>query len=540
MSDVAPVVPETNPRATSAETTTRIARSALMLATLAFLGLALTVGWQLAIAAVYGTSAELDAFWIGAAIPTSIASVFHLGVLTLLFVVVFHMPQGTGGRPEKDRLASSVFNAVGIGTAVVALLLAIAAPQLVRLMGPGLDPEQLPIATTTLRWLTLLLVVSAPLGAMAGILNAFERFAPFAWSRVLGLALQTGVLFVLARTLGVNALTASLLAGTVAMVVACWPTFRKTGFQWSPAIAFRGDEARSVLRMMIALVLLGVLSRGNQIVDRYFASLLGEGAVSALEYGWRFEIPVSQILAFSIALPSFAMMALHAGNANMADFRHTVAASVRLTAILVAPVILFLVVMREPLTVLWFQRGAFSPEAAETVASLIPYLGVMFVCLGLGPVMVFGMLTLNRKAALVGILTAEADAQRRSVLGAVAIDGSSRRRARDDFGDARLERGVVDDLRAPRRRLLRVPRSARARCAPRSSARSPRWRWPRAITCSGAPWRSTARWRSCSAARRWASRSWRSTPCCCTSAGLIHVHFEGLKPVVHFPGDAAA
>jgi putative peptidoglycan lipid II flippase len=328
-------------------------------------------------------------------------------VLTLLFVVVFHMPQGEGGRAEQDRLASSVFNAVLLGTLAVAALLLVAAPQLARWMGPGLAPEHQATATATLRWLTLLLVASAPLGAMAGILNAFERFAPFAWSRVLGLALQIAVLFATVRALGVDALSASLVAGTVAMVVACWPTFRKVGFRWSPVVAFRGDEARSVLRMMIALVLLGLLARGNQIVDRYFASLLGDGAVSALEYGWRFEIPVSQILAFSIALPSFAMMALHAGNANMAEFRATVAASVRLTAILVAPVILFLVVMREPLTVLWFQRGAFSPEAAATVASLIPYLGVMFVCLGLGPVMVFGMLTLNRKAALVGILTAE-------------------------------------------------------------------------------------------------------------------------------------
>jgi peptidoglycan biosynthesis protein MviN/MurJ (putative lipid II flippase) len=41
------------------------------------------------------------------------------------------------------------------------------------------------------------------------------------------------------------------------------------------------------------------------------------------------------------------------------------------------------------------------------VASLIPYLAVMFVVLGLAPVLVFGMLTLERKAALLGILTAE-------------------------------------------------------------------------------------------------------------------------------------
>jgi putative peptidoglycan lipid II flippase len=385
--------------------TARIARSALLLATLAFAGLALTMGWQLAIAALYGTSAALDAFWIGAAIPTGVASVFHLGVLTLLFVVVFHMPQRE--RAEQDRLASSVFNAVALGTLAVGALLFAAAPRLVAWMGPGIAPEHRPLATATLRWLTLALVISAPLGAMAGILNAFERFGPFAWSRVVGLAVQIGLLFALAGALGIDALTLALVVGPLVMVACCVPAFRQVGFRWSPAIEFRGDEARAVLRMLVALIVLGLLSRGNQIVDRWFASRLGEGAVSALEYGWRFEIPVSQILAFSVALPSFAMMALQAGAARLDEFRATVAASVRLTALLVAPVIVFLVVLREPLAVLWFQRGAFSPEAAATVASLIPYLGVMFVCLGLAPVMVFGMLMLGRKALLIGILTAE-------------------------------------------------------------------------------------------------------------------------------------
>jgi putative peptidoglycan lipid II flippase len=385
--------------------TARIARSAVLLAALAFAGLVLTVGWQLAIAAVYGTSAALDAFWIGAAIPSGIASVFHLGVLTLLFVVVFHMPQRD--RAEKDRLAASVFNAVAVGTLTVCALLWIGAPWLVRWMGPGIAPENLPIATSTLRWLTVSLVVSAPLGAMAGILNAFERFGPFAWSRVLGLAVQIALLFLFAPALGIPALVVALNLGPAVMLLACTPSYRDVGLHWQPVIAFRGDEARAVLRMLVALVLLGLLSRGNQIVDRWFASQLGPGAVSALEYGWRFEIPVSQILAFSIALPSFAMMALHAGSQRLDEFRKTVGASVRLTALLVAPVIVFLVVMREPLAVLWFQRGAFSPEAAATVASLIPFLGVMFVCLGLGPVMVFGMLMLERKAILIGILTAE-------------------------------------------------------------------------------------------------------------------------------------
>jgi putative peptidoglycan lipid II flippase len=91
----------------------------------------------------------------------------------------------------------------------------------------------------------------------------------------------------------------------------------------------------------------------------------------------------------------------------MAEFRDTLAITVRLVGLLVVPLIGFMAVLREPLTFLWFRRGEFSSDAALLVASLLPPLGLILICRSFSSVMVFGLLSLQKTNALMGILFLE-------------------------------------------------------------------------------------------------------------------------------------
>jgi len=385
----------------------RIARSTAILASLGSLGLLLTVGWQLSLAHLFGTSGQLDAFWIGSAIPKAVADTIHLGILTLLFIAIFGQdPAGTDSQ-RSWRVASSVFNVVVVGTVILAVLLAIGAPLLVRVMGPGLGPEAQGLAIKLLRMLTLLLIPTALVGACAGVFNAHQKFFPFALSRVVGIATQIVVLFVLVRQVGIRAPVIALLLGALVMLSICCWTYRRSGFLYLRVIEFEGTQARAILGLFLALLAFTGLNQLNQMSDRFFASLLGPGNISILEFAWRFEIPVSQILSFSVALPAFAMMALETSEARRGDFRRIVIISVRLVALLVVPAIGFLVVLRRPLAVLWFERGAFSPESSLVVSSLIPLLGLIFLMKAFGSVMVFSLLSLRRYRELIVVLCLE-------------------------------------------------------------------------------------------------------------------------------------
>ena len=134
----------------------RMARSALLVAGLSAVTLALTLAWQMSIAQAFGASGRLDAFWIALSIPRAIADSFHLGLLTLLFVLVFHR-DASSDAAERWRQASAVLNVTLVVTAIAIVALAISADPLVRFMAPGLSPGHHALAASMLRRLTLML-----------------------------------------------------------------------------------------------------------------------------------------------------------------------------------------------------------------------------------------------------------------------------------------------------------------------------------------------------------------------------------------------
>jgi putative peptidoglycan lipid II flippase len=384
----------------------RIAGSAIVLSSLSGLALLLTLVWQLSIAAYFGTTSELDAFWIALAMPKAVVDSFHLGILTLLFILVFNLGAKTTDE-DRSRLASSLFNLVLLSNLVLVPAFILGAPWLVRWMAPGLTVEQVDLAARLMPRLSLLLLPTAVTGGLAGVLHAHQRFVPFALSRVIGVSLQIGILSVLVLRIGVDALVWALLLGALVMLIFCLPSFLRTDFRYRPILRFEGREARAIFGLFVALAGFALLERLNQMSDRFFASMLPAGSVSALEFGWRFEIPVSQVLSFSIALPSFAIMAVQAAEDRLFDFRRTVLVSVRLVALLVVPLVGFLVVLRNPIVDLWFRRGSFSPEAASLVASLIPPLAIIFLLRAFGVIMLFGLLSTRKHKPLLVILFLE-------------------------------------------------------------------------------------------------------------------------------------
>ena len=385
----------------------RLWTSALLLAALGFLAFVLSVVWQLVIAHSFGTSADLDAFWVGLALPKAVVESFHMGILTVVFILIFNRPGASASRSAEWRLASSFVNAVLGATLVGIPILVLGAPFLVRLMAPGLDPESLATAGRVLQLTSLMLIPTALTGAIAGILHARKEYLPFAAARVAGLSVQILVLVLVSRASGVHGIGWGLLAGAVAMLVACASSLRRTGFRYAPTLGFAAAGATDVTAVFATFAAFSFLDRVNQMAGRFFASLLGPGAVSAFEFGWRFEIPVSTILSMSVALPSLAVMANQASAKRLLDLRRTVATGLTLIAWLVFPAIGFMVVFRESLTVLWLQRGAFSAIDSREVASLIPALAVSFAMRALGTITVFGLLAVRRLRALIAILTLE-------------------------------------------------------------------------------------------------------------------------------------
>lgn len=381
-----------------------IARSALLLSSLGLLAMAFTLAWHMSLAALYGTSSRLDAFWAAYAIPKAIVDSLHLGILSFVFILVWRLSTSLD---DRSRLASALVNLTLLITAAVIVTIVAAAGPIVRFIGPGLPPPDQLVSAHMLRWLTLMLVPSALAGVVGAALYAEGHFAAFSIARVFAPAVQVAVLLLAAPRLGSAAPMWAALAGPVAMGLVCLFLLKRMQFSYTPTLHLTGKEARMAIRVFLVLCAFAVLERANQTTDRFFATLVGPGALSVLEFSWRLEIPISQLLSLAVGIPTFVLMAHATRRETLADMRPIVSANLRLIGLFVVPLIGLLVVLRQPLVDVLFRRGAFTAESAALLATLVPALGVIFAVRSFGVVMVLGFLTLGRTTRLILVLSAE-------------------------------------------------------------------------------------------------------------------------------------
>jgi putative peptidoglycan lipid II flippase len=111
-------------------------------------------------------------------------------------------------------------------------------------------------------------------------------------------------------------------------------------------------------------------------VDRAMASTSGTGSVAALNYGYRLALVVGQLGGLAVATAVFPTMAEQAARKDYAGLRASLAGALRLVLTIGLPACVALIVLREPIVKVVFERGAFGPSATATVSNIVRWYAV--------------------------------------------------------------------------------------------------------------------------------------------------------------------
>ncbi|MGI8999164.1 MAG: murein biosynthesis integral membrane protein MurJ, partial [Candidatus Limnocylindria bacterium] len=123
-------------------------------------------------------------------------------------------------------------------------------------------------------------------------------------------------------------------------------------------------------------------------VSTVLASGLPEGSLTAYNYAFQLsQIPVG-VIGVSIAVALFPTLSQDAALGRIGEIRRQVANAVRVLVFVAAPLTAIMVVLREPLTAVFYQYGMFSQSASDRTASTL-----LFFALGLGGHIVVHVLT---------------------------------------------------------------------------------------------------------------------------------------------------
>jgi putative peptidoglycan lipid II flippase len=145
---------------------------------------------------------------------------------------------------------------------------------------------------------------------------------------------------------------------------------------------------RRIGRMIVSRLLTTGFVELSLLVDRFFASLLGPGFISALAYASRAVMTVVRLFMMPMGRMLMPSLSRLAARAHYDRMRGLIEKLVIAVAFLLVPVVAFIVARRTELLGLVFGRGAFDRAAVEATA-----VALFFYALGIIPFLVTPLLS---------------------------------------------------------------------------------------------------------------------------------------------------
>ena len=332
------------------------------------------------VARTFGASPQLDAFFASNRVSETLFLLVAGGALGSAFIPTF---TGLLAKDEKNsawRLASSLASAVALTLSLLAIILAIFAPQVVRYAlasGFSKNPEIFALAVSLLRIQLISAVLFGMGGLIAGILNAHQIFLIPALTPAM---YQLGIIFgtlVLAPSMGIYGLAWGVVIGAGLYLVVQIPSLLRSlphpyPFAQHPNGApsgrgIRDPYVRQVLLLMLPRLLGVAVVQLNFWVNTNLASNMEEGSVTGLYYGFSLMLMAQAAIAQSVAIAAMPTFSAQHALGKKDELRSSLAVSLRGILMMALPASIGLILLREPLISFLYQRGEFDEHDVQLV-----------------------------------------------------------------------------------------------------------------------------------------------------------------------------
>jgi len=142
-------------------------------------------------------------------------------------------------------------------------------------------------------------------------------------------------------------------------------------------LSFSDPGVRRMFGLMGPAVIGGAAVQVNVLINSNFASNIpGTGPVSWLSYAFRLmQFPIG-VFGVAIATATLPAISRSAARKDHAEFRHTLASSIRLALLLTIPSAVGLIVLGNPIIALIYERGHFGPTDTEHTAAALGFFAI--------------------------------------------------------------------------------------------------------------------------------------------------------------------
>lgn len=316
---------------------------------------------EVGIASYFGVGAETDAFYAAVIIPALLFT--SVGVaLQKLFMIEFSKYKALHpDRKDQSVLSSNVVHIVLSVSILIFVLSFIFAPFIVKVIAPGFhDGEKFNLTIKLTRILLPTMVIIPVYQIKSSVLRVYNKFVSISIIDLGFNLFQLIYLFLFANRFGIEGLAYSILFAYVFQLIVIEIVSLKMGFRFKKVYDLKDPHWRNMIRLFIPTFISFGIIQVNALVDKIIASNLGDGSISALNYGFMVRNVVYSIGIATVLMVIYPALLKYKAEAKQKKFNEIAFKTFHFLLLLSIPLSLLLIVFDESVIRILFQRGEFT------------------------------------------------------------------------------------------------------------------------------------------------------------------------------------
>jgi putative peptidoglycan lipid II flippase len=271
-----------------------IARSSIIIAVFFAFDKVLGFIRQVLIARHFGLTYDIDVFNAANNIPDLLSALISGGALGVALIPVLSEYLKKSGQPALWDLFSRILNLAFTVTAFISIVIILFASPLVEyVIAPGFPPSQKALTVELMRLDLFAILIFSISGLVMAGLQANQHFL---------LPAMAPAMYNLGQIFGVAILVYGVIIGALLHLAVQIPGLIHYKFHWTPAINLHNPGVIKVLRLLGPRIMTMFFLQVFFIARDNLASGLGEGSVTALNYGWFIMQVPETLLGTAIAI----------------------------------------------------------------------------------------------------------------------------------------------------------------------------------------------------------------------------------------------
>jgi len=335
----------------------------------------------------FGTSHEYDIFLLAISAPVFFQLVAMRATNFLTVPIISKMNSSTDDGAIKRNIWS-MFNSLFSIVTLLLIAVFLAAPYLVKLIAPDLTAENLTLGIYYCRTFSLTIFLSFLESFLRSVLNVKKSFAYPAMGIIILNVVIILSIYLFSGKISVSAIMLGTICGmalqVIFLLIKLWDIKVLKHFN----LNIFSSQVKQALTVGSVIVCVELLMATFFLIDRYFASDLGEGVVSAIKYaGVLVNLP-GNVIGFAIAAVTFPYLSERAGTERFNEFSSLLHSSLSLALIIGIPTGIFFFVFSSEIIAAVFLRGAFDMTSLVMTSRILKMYAPHLICLFLYAILI--------------------------------------------------------------------------------------------------------------------------------------------------------